>query len=168
MNAFEDFRWTGVDELRRLALDDDLWRAYAETAVEFVLPDGGHLVVTPADDGDGDRPPLGPLHVITAVQPDGDPDSPDSAARGGVLAAELDGLGLRRLHAVGRSADGRHRESGFAVFGLDDDRARALGVRYGQVAVFAWHDAVWSLLASAADRRTDRRFGWARAGSADT
>lgn len=46
------------------------------------------------------QPPFGPLHVITAVQSDGDPRSPDSLARLDVLDRELQARRIRSVYAT--------------------------------------------------------------------
>lgn len=101
---------------------------------------------------------LGPLHVITAVQPESEPESDETIARLGVLDRELHAAGITSIRAVGSSFDGNHREESRAIFGLDDALARRLGRQFGQVAVFAWSGPRWSLLACAADRQTHRRW----------
>lgn len=106
------------------------------------------------------RPPLGALHVITAIQPDTDPTVAENAARMNVLDRELQTAGITSIRAIGSSFDGIHREESRAVFGLDDDQARELGLRFGQVAVFAWRGPRWSLLACATDRQEHRSWRW--------
>lgn len=144
-----------------MASDDAPWRYYEQTAVRFDAPACSGRVVPVSDLGGGDEsPPLGPLHVVTAVQPDRDPGTADSFARLEVLDRELTAAGIRSIPAVGSSFDGGHAEESRAVFGLSDDQARRLGLRYGQVAVFAWNGPRWSLLACATDRQTQRGWKW--------
>lgn len=114
----------------------------------------------PVEDAVHDDPPLGPLHVVNAVQPNSDASRIDNAGRMDVLDHELAARGLVTLHVVGASFDGTHREESRAVFGLADDDARALGERFGQVAVFSWRGPWWSLLACTASRCTHRRWQW--------
>lgn len=160
MRAYEDFTWTAGDKLACLAEGDEPWSYYEQTAVRFDEPAGGGRVI-PLVDGSGyERPPLGALHVVTAMQPDTDPGSPDNAARMAVLDQELSAEGIRSIQAVGASFDGHHAEESRAVFGLSDDEARQLGLRFGQVAVFAWRGPRWSLLACATDRETHRAWQW--------
>jgi Protein of unknown function (DUF3293) len=158
--SHKDFQWTSEHRLRQLAHGERPWRDYLDTVVHFDRP-GLVGTVVPSDDGNGHaHPPLGPLHVITAIQPDSDPESSDSAARVRVLDGELRAAGLTAVPAVGSSVDGSHQEVSRAVFGLEDDAACALGRRFGQVAVFAWRGPRWSLLACASDRLVHRSWRW--------
>jgi hypothetical protein len=77
-----------------------------------------------------------------------------------VLDRELQAARLTSIHAIGVSFDGNHREDSRAVFGLDDAYARELGLRFGQVAIFAWRGPRWSLLACATDRQVHRAWRW--------
>lgn len=155
MSTYGDFEWTPPAVLTALALDEFPWNYYLQTAVHF---DGGS--VWPVEDAVHDDPPLGPLHVVNAVQPNSDASRIDNAGRMDVLDHELAARGLVTLHVVGASFDGTHREESRAVFGLADDDARALGERFGQVAVFSWRGPWWSLLACTASRCTHRRWQW--------
>ncbi|MEB3032076.1 DUF3293 domain-containing protein [[Mycobacterium] nativiensis] len=161
MQEHGDFTWTPRATLARAAQDEYPWRHYLQTAVEFHA-DGRAGTVWPLDAHlpGGDRPPLGSLHVITAIQPDTDPASADNAARMTVLDHELQAADIASLRASGVSFDGKHREESRAVFGLDDERARALGLRLGQVAIFSWRGRRWSLLACATDRQDHRGWRW--------
>lgn len=160
MSNYEDFVWTEADRLARKAECDTPWSYYQQTAVHFGQA-GRRGYVTPVAESDGeDRPPLGALHVVTAIQPDEDPGTIESADRMSVLDQALDDASLEYIPAVGASFDGQHSEAGRAVWGLSDDDARRLGLRFGQVAVFAWSGPRWSLLACATDRVTHRGWRW--------
>lgn len=157
MDEFADFQWASEAELASRAAGPLPWGHYLNTKVEF----DGHGTLHPVADGaGGDQPPLESLHVITAVQPDGVPDSPDSRARLAVLDRHLSAADIRFIRAAGVAVDGTHREESRAVFGLDDAAARALGLRFGQVAVFGWDGPSWSLLACATDRQEHRGWRW--------
>ncbi|WP_369797567.1 DUF3293 domain-containing protein [Mycobacterium sp. UM_WGJ] len=106
------------------------------------------------------RTPLGLLHAITAMQPNTDPISAESVARMTALDREQQAAGVASIRAIGGSFDGIHRQESRAVFGLDDDQARAVGLRFGQVAIFAWQGPRWSLLACATDRQEHRGWRW--------
>jgi len=161
VEKYEDFFWAASDDLASMADQDTPWRYYEQTAMQFVEPGCSGRVVPVSDLGGGNKHlPLGPLHVVTAIQPDGDPDSGDSAARLKVLDRELRAAGIRSIRAVGSSLDGGHAEESRAIFGQTDRQARELGRRFGQVAVFAWSGPKWSLLACAADRQTHRGWKW--------
>ncbi|HUO82790.1 MAG TPA: DUF3293 domain-containing protein [Gammaproteobacteria bacterium] len=54
------------------------------------------------------------------------------------LAEQLRSERRRWLPAVGRSADGEHREPSFAVLGISAEEARALAEQFGQAAAFHW------------------------------
>ncbi|MFI8775331.1 DUF3293 domain-containing protein [Gordonia sp. NPDC062954] len=163
-HAHSDFVWPNRGELVRHAEDDDLWKQYLRTKVHIDSPAGGGTV-WPAESGEV-LPPLGPLHVITAVQPDSVPTSDENAARLSVLDHELDTESVHFMHAVGLSLDDDYHETSRAVFGLTDARARDIGGRFGQVAIFAWHGRRWSLFACATDRQTHRGWRWIQDGSA--
>lgn len=156
---YEDFDWTPPARLEELARDETLWAHFLQTAVHF---DSANLkgCVRPVAERGEDGPPIGPLHVITAVQPGGDPGSDESAARIRLLKRQLENDGLDFFCAVGSSFDGSYREESIAIVGLDDARAREIGRRYGQVAVFAWHGPTWSLLACVSDRQLHRPWRW--------
>jgi hypothetical protein len=82
---------------------------------------------------------LGPFHVLTAWNPGmARPSATDNHAANERLYRDLVSLGLHPHHAVGRDATpgSSHAELSWAVAGLTDDQARALGLAYGQWAVF--------------------------------
>lgn len=159
VHDYDDFAWTPRPELALLARGHTPWQYYLDTMVQFDTPEHGGIV-RPCDTGDGQStPPFGPLHVVTAIQPDPEPDEV-SRARMLVLDRYLHGAGLRSIPAVGSSFSGDHSEDSRAVFGLTDHQARELGVRFGQVAVFAWNGPRWSLLACADDSCSHRGWQW--------
>lgn len=163
MAEYARFNWASSEELGQWASVDVPWRYYLSTEVYFGAP-GCCGTVRPVESGAGGvRPPLGNLHVLTAVQPDADPMSAESRARLQVLDAELHTRGILSLPAIGSSIDGDHREESRAVFGLDDVEARELGLRFGQVAIFSWRGPTWSLLACATLRQEHRRWRWVAA-----
>ncbi|MBS9535478.1 DUF3293 domain-containing protein [Mycobacterium sp. M1] len=158
MREFTDFEWASDAVLAGLAAEPFPWEHYLNTKVEF---DGyGTLHPLEVDEIGDQEPRLESLHVITAVQPDGDPNSPDSQARLAVLDHHLREHRLESLRAVGVALDDTHREESRAVFGLDDDDARDLGRKFGQVAIFAWAGPHWTLLACASNRQTRRGWRW--------
>ena len=157
---YEDFQWPTEERLRERAAGETPWQHYLETMVRIETPDMTGTV-RPATGATGaTRPPLGPLHVITAVQPESDPTSADNSARMILLDSELRAARLHYAVAVGSSFDGKHSEVSRAVFGLDDTAARRLGARFGQVAVFGWRGPMWSLQACVTDDRRDRPWHW--------
>ncbi|WP_071289517.1 DUF3293 domain-containing protein [Mycolicibacterium llatzerense] len=159
MAAYEDFDWTPREALSARAQCETTWHHYLATKVHFDAADCVGTVC-PVDDGAEVDPPLGPLHVINAIQPDTDPCSADNLARMAVLDHELKVAELKAIPAVGASLDDSYREQSRAIFGLTDEEARALGLRFGQVAVFAWAGPTWSLLACASERQHHRAWTW--------
>lgn len=162
VNEYEDLPWTSLAELKDLAIKDSPWNFYLETEVYFETPERAGVVRPVREAGDTD-PRWGPLHVISATQPGPDPDPKETATRLAILDRELRESftkPIRWIRAVGSSFDGAHHEESRAVFGLDDDAARALGVRFGQVAIFSWNGPWWSLLACASDRVKRRPWQW--------
>ena len=147
--------WVATSELRRLATATTPWNYYLATEVYISAPEIAG-VVRPVFNGGFAEPPFGPLHVVSATQPGSDPDSYENVERLAVLDRELQDLGIESVPALGRSFDGKHQEQSRAVFGLDDIAARALGARFGQVAIFSWKGPWWSLLACT-DARTERQ-----------
>ena len=159
VQEYDDFVWTSRHDLAQLADERTPWEFYLNTMVRFAPAEGGG-VVRPLDETDGElHPPFGPLHVVTAIQPDPEPDSV-SRARMLVLDRYLHAAGIRSMPAVGSSFTGDHSEDSRAVFGLTDERACDLGAVFGQVAVFAWNGPAWSLLACAGDRYSRRGWRW--------
>lgn len=85
------------------------WSYYEQTTMYFDLADrSGQPVPILAGAGEDD-PPLGALHVVTAIQPNTDPSAIDNVNRMKVLDHELGLAGLQFLRAVGTSADGNTR-----------------------------------------------------------
>lgn len=166
---YEDLSWTGRAELVAYAGGAVPWRYYLATQVRFAPPGGAPFTVVPIgpdttgaaarppEAAAGEQvPPVGALHVITAIQPGEEPSEPAAARRLAILEDELRAAGHVPFPATGSAFDGTHAEPGFAVAGWTDDEARRWGVRFGQVAVFGLRAGTWSLIACATDRRTDR------------
>jgi hypothetical protein len=175
---YDMFSWTAPETLAEYAACDIRWGHYRHTKVHFDAGDRSGTLFPASGGGEQVVPPLGPLHVIAAEQPAADSHAEQPAAdshaeqphsdvgvvenrlRMAVLDADLAARGLRAVPAYGSGIDDPHGEDSRAVFGLTDEQARELGLHYGQVAVFAWTGAVWSLLACATERRTDRAWTW--------
>jgi len=92
----------------------------------------------------------GPWHVITAWNP-GDvwPTREENEAASNELRARLIATGFAPVRAVGADPDSDHAEKSWAVVGLSDDQARALGAEFGQVAVFRLSAGIQTVLACA-------------------
>ncbi|MCB0931249.1 MAG: DUF3293 domain-containing protein [Mycobacterium sp.] len=155
MATYSEFEWVPLARLAELARGNFPWNYYLATEVQF---EGG--IVRPVEDGDCQIPPFGTLHVVSAIQPESDPGTTESAARMGVLDRELAVRGLCAVPVVGASLDGTYCEDSRAIFGLTNDEARTLGADFGQVAVFAWCGPWWSVLACGLDRSAHSRWRW--------
>jgi hypothetical protein len=79
----------------------------------------------------------GVVHVLTGWNPgDERPSREENDATDEELRTELVSRGLNPCRAVGADPDSEHAEESWAVCGLSDDEARAIGAAFGQVAVF--------------------------------
>jgi hypothetical protein len=78
--------------------------------------------------------------------------------RQAALEAELGLRGVPLLAAVGVDPATGRTEVGVAVRGLPEAEVLALGLRYGQDAVFAWTPAEWAIVACQGGRRA--AWGW--------
>lgn len=92
------------------------------------------------------------MHVITAWNPgDVRPSRAENDATNERLRAELVERGLNPVRAVGSDPDSDHFEESWAVVGLSDDEARAIGAAFGQVAVFRLARGTQTVLACTED-----------------
>lgn len=90
----------------------------------------------------------GVIHVITAWNPgDARPSRTENDAANDQLLSRLTVLGCEPRRAVGADPDSGHFEESWAVEGLSDDQARAVGAEFGQVAVFRLSGDVQTVLA---------------------
>ena len=148
-----------------MATEED-WASYARAVVDVTPPDAAPFRLVPDETGATGSWPDGldpPVVVVTAWNPDGVPAPPgDNRANHRRLVAELGRLGLTSWPAVGRDLDSPHHEEGVAVSGLTEAEGVALGLRYGQAAVYVWTRDDWSVV-SCTDRRR-RSSGWRRVG----
>ncbi|MFM8973701.1 MAG: DUF3293 domain-containing protein [Actinomycetota bacterium] len=120
----------------------DLAALYLATVV--TIEEAGRLV--PAAESALVR--SGPVHVITAWNPGAErPSLADNRAADARLRAGLAARGLAPVRALGSDPASDHAEESWAVAGLDDDTARAVGAEFGQVAVFRLRDGVQTVLA---------------------
>ena len=144
---------------------EDPWASYERTVVEILRPGGSSLRVRSAPDVDEDSwpwPDRQPVHLLTAWDPGPERPGVDiNRMRQAALQADLELLSGQLLVAIGvDSATGR-REEGLAVRGVPEAEVLALGVRYGQDAVFAWTPAEWAIVACQGGRRLAS--GWSLA-----
>ena len=144
---------------------EDPWASYARTEVEILRPQGGSLRVRSApeaDEGLWPWPDERPVHLLTAWDPG--PERPGrevNRSRQAALQADLGRLSVPLLAAVGVDPLTGRREEGVAVVGLPEAQILALGLRYGQDAVFAWTPAEWAVVACRGRRR--QASGWSLA-----
>ena len=78
-----------------------------------------------------------PIFIVTAHNPDAQrlPDE-ENRSRNFELRKHLDERGISWHEAVGRAPDGSWAESSFAISGLTETDAIAIGRRFGQLAIF--------------------------------
>jgi hypothetical protein len=114
---------------------DALDQAYAASEVTVAV-DGRTESLAGLADAFG-----GPVFALTAWNPMSRP-TPAAVNRLANLAleAELEARGIRTWPAVGAAVDGSWSEDGFAVVGIGEDEALALGRAYGQRAIFGAAD----------------------------
>lgn len=91
---------------------------------------------------------VAPLHVITAWNPgDARPTHDENDKANDELRSRLRAMGLHPVRALGADPDSDHAEESWAVVGLSDSQARAIGAEFGQVAVFRLTAGVQTVLA---------------------
>ncbi len=79
----------------------------------------------------------GVVHVLSAWNPgDERPSREENDDANERLLIELVSRGLNPCRAVGADPASEHAEESWAVCGLSDDEARAIGAAFGQLAVF--------------------------------
>lgn len=92
------------------------------------------------------------VHVITAWNPGDDrPTRAENEAANERLRLELVRRGWIPVRAIGADPDSDHLEESWAVVGMSDDSARAIGAAYGQVAVFRLENGIQTVLACTED-----------------
>ena len=146
-----------------MATEED-WASYARAVVDVAPPDAAPFRLVPDKVGATGSWPDGldpPVVVVTAWNPDGVPVPPgDNRANNRRLVADLGRLGLTYWPAVGRDLDSPHLEEGVAVSGLTEAEGVALGLRFGQAAVYLWTRDDWSVVSCTDQRR--HSLGWRR------
>jgi hypothetical protein len=139
------------------AAPGDSFASYQRTVVEIRLPGGGSLSVRSAEDADATAwpwPTARPVHVLTAWDPGpARPGRTVNRARQAALEADLRRLDAVLMPAVGVDPLTGRSEEGVAVRAVPEPTVLALGVRYGQDAVFAWTPAEWAVVACRGGRR---------------
>ena len=146
---------------RALLPADDPWEGYARTVVEIARPPGT-LTVRAAPAGEVGAWPweTDALFLLTAWDPgDERPGLHENRRRQASLEEEVCRLTDARWDAVGVDPETGRREEGVAAGRLSEAEATALGVRYGQAAVFRWTPDAWEIVACTGERRVV--LGWA-------
>jgi hypothetical protein len=116
------------------------WNAYVAAVIRIETP-RGVVWVRPAPithtAGEYPDPEARAIYVMTAHNPGGQiaPDTANTAAEA-KLAAELERRELTWWSAAGGNSSWTHVEPGAAVIGIDEADALALGVEFGQEAIF--------------------------------
>jgi hypothetical protein len=144
---------------------EDPWASYGRTVVEILRPGGGILRVRSAPDVDGAGwpwPDSQPVHLLTAWDPGLERPGRDvNRVWQAALETDLALRSVRLLAAAGVDPATGRREEGVAIRGLPEAEALALGVRYGQEAMFAWTPTEWAIVACRGGRRLAS--GWSLA-----
>ena len=142
---------------------DERFRAYAASHIRIAHPTAGELRIAPDASGrvDGVFPEHRSvtIHVVTAHNPGRHLPDDENTGRHEQLGAWL---AARPLLAVWPAAGGdavwKHTEASFAIVGLSDTEARALGREFDQEAVFAWRAGSLDVLACDSDESVSS--GW--------
>jgi len=136
------------------------WSAYRSAVVRIELSDGPVLVEPrPAGEADGGFPFVdgATVHIITAYD-SASLDDPRNDLRLSELKDVLDDLEIDWVDAVGADPEWRHQEPSVAVLDLGDERARRIGLRYQQDAIFRWTAHSWELVDCASG--ASETMGW--------
>ncbi len=143
-------------------ISEEVWSAYMKTVVDFALPAQIAFTVSPAPRGTvGDWPGgVGaPVFVLTAWNPGSErPGEEANRSRQEKLETEFRERGLEVWSTIGRDPESDYFEVGIAVCGLTEDEALAIGVRYGQDAIFSWTPTAWLILSCVDTHRHES--GW--------
>ena len=144
-----------------MATEED-WQAYLTAVVDLAPPDRPPFRIVPASPGTTGTWPTAlvpPVVVVTAWNPDSlRLTDEENRLRHALLLADLGCRDATWWDAVGRDADGVHREEGVAVLGLAEGAALGLARDHGQAAVYVWTPTAWEVVSCTDDRRTAS--GW--------
>jgi len=138
------------------------WDEYVRAVVRIELADG-LVQVAPAPPGStaGTFPdvPQDAVYVVTAFNPAGAVrPEPANQRANAALVRRLEADHVTCYEACGGDPDWTHTEAGFALVGVDEAYARALGREFGQDAIFEWTPTALSVLACDSERRSSA--GW--------
>jgi len=142
--------------------DDPAWSNYAQTIVEIEREGDPFVIDLRAPLAESERRTLATLGpaasfgIVTASNPAGAAVASDAnAKRRDALRRYLIEHGIVHRTATGSSPDGRHRESGFAVW-LERDDVVLLARRFEQSAIFWFDGGAFWLVGALVDARTKR------------
>lgn len=122
-------------------MQQGLWGGFAKAVVRVTLDERTSVILVPAPPGSvGQYPFDSPVHIVTAYNPRGDhADEAANQRSHAELVAAAAAAGWSALPTVGSGPDGSMPEPGLAILDITLDEAVALGARFGQAAVYAWH-----------------------------
>jgi hypothetical protein len=137
-----------------------LWDGFAEAVVRVMLDEATPVILVPAPPGSvGHYPFEGPVYIVTAYNPRGDRvDEATNQRSHAELVATAAAAGWSALPTVGSGPNGSMPEPGLAILDISLDEAVALGARFGQVAVYAWHPDRLEIVGVFEDHK--RSLGW--------
>jgi hypothetical protein len=141
---------------------DESWDEYTRAVVRIEFADGP-VQIAPARPGSvgGAFPdvPQDVVYVVTAFNPGGlvRAESPNQQAQASLIR-RLDADHVTYWEAAGGDPAWTHSEASFALAGVDEAYAKALGREFGQDAIFEWTPSELSVLACDGERRFSA--GW--------
>lgn len=138
------------------------WDEYIRAVVRIELADS-LVQIAPAPPGraDGTFPdvPHDVVYVVTAFNPGGlISTEPANQQAHTALIHRLEADHVTYWEAAGGDPDWSHTEASFALIGVDEAYAKALGRDFGQDAIFEWTPTELSVLACDGQRRSSA--GW--------
>ncbi len=118
------------------AAEDVRWESYIDTVVMAEVQPGKYVALN-GRDAVKEWPFEGPVHVITAWDPQGvHRSTKENEIANQLLAGDLLALGLHFVRTYGVGMEDHDGEPGFAVWGSTYEDARRLGASYDQDAIF--------------------------------
>lgn len=123
-----------------VAVDNRLWDGFATAVVRIAFAEGTRVLRPRTGPGLVEEFPFtSPVHIVTACNPGGGPvDEVSNAAACAALDDVAAMLAVPTLSTIGSGPDGSIPEPGVLFDGITRDDAVALGVRFGQSAIYEW------------------------------
>ena len=123
-----------------VAVEDQLWDGFARAVVRIGFAEGTRVLRPRNEPGAVDEFPFADaVHIVSACNPSGaSADDASNAAASAALAELAAKLGVLTLSTIGSGSDGSIPEPGVLFEGISREDAVALGVRFGQSAVYEW------------------------------